>query len=50
MKSVKFGRAQLELNEEEYKAYLIGTFFGRVEGVAFGAVLSAAIAVLVSIL
>lgn len=49
-KSTIFERAEVELNEEEYKAYMLGSYFGRVEGFAFGAILTTIIAVLISVL
>ncbi len=45
-----FKRAVIEMNKEEYNAYKIGSYFGRVEGFAFGAILTTIIAVLISVL
>ena len=49
-KSTLFERAEVELTEEEYKAYLFGSYFGRVKGFVFGAILTTIIAVLISVL
>ena len=49
-KKTLFEQAEVELTEEEYKAYMLGSYFGRVEGFAFGAILTTIIAVLISVL
>ena len=38
-KGTLFERAEVEMSEEEYKAYMSGKFFGRVEGFVFGVII-----------
>ena len=46
-KSTLFKRAEVELSEEEYKAYVLGSYFGRIEGFAFGVVVTLIISFLI---
>jgi tetrahydromethanopterin S-methyltransferase subunit A len=46
-KSTLFERAEIELSEEEYKAYMLGSYFGRIEGFAFGVVVTLIIGFLI---
>ena len=39
-KSFLFERAGVELTEEEYKAYMLSSYFGRIEGFAIGVILT----------
>jgi tetrahydromethanopterin S-methyltransferase subunit A len=39
-KSTLFERAEVELSEEEYKAYMLGSYFGRIEGFSFGVIVT----------
>ena len=49
-KSTLFERAEVELSEEEYKAYMLGSYFGRVEGFAIGVILTMVIGIFIHIL
>jgi tetrahydromethanopterin S-methyltransferase subunit A len=42
-----FERSEVELSEEEYKAYVIGSYFGRIEGFAFGVIVTIIIGFLI---
>ena len=46
-KSTLFERAEVELSEEEYKAYVLGSYFGRIEGFAFGVIVTLIIGFLI---
>lgn len=46
-KSTLFERAEVELSEEEYKAYVLGFYFGRIEGLAFGVIVTVIIGFLI---
>ena len=46
-KSTLFERAEIELSEEEYKAYMLGSYFGRIEGFAFGVVVTLIMGILI---
>lgn len=46
-KSTLFERAEVELTEEDYKAYMLGSYFGRIEGFAFGVIVTLFIAFLI---
>lgn len=46
-KSTLFERAEVEMSEEEYKAYMLGKFFGRVEGFVFGVIVTMIIGFLI---
>ena len=46
-KSTLFERAEIELSEEEYNAYMLGSYFGRIEGFAFGVVVTLIIGFLI---
>ena len=46
-KSTLFERAEIELSEEEYKAYVLGSYFGRIEGFAFGVIVTIIIGFLI---
>ena len=39
-KGTLFKRAEVEMSKEEYKAYMLGKFFGRVEGFVFGVIVT----------
>jgi tetrahydromethanopterin S-methyltransferase subunit A len=39
-KSTLFERAEVELSEEEYKAYMLGSYFGRIEGFVLGVIVT----------
>ena len=49
-KSTLFKKAEIEMNEEEYKVYLLGFYFGRIEGFAFGVILTTIIGALIMLL
>jgi len=42
-----FERAEVELSEEEYKAYVLGSYFGRIEGFALGVIVTLIIGFLI---
>lgn len=46
-KSTLFERAEVELSEEEYKAYALGSYFGRIEGFTFGVIVMSIIGILI---
>lgn len=46
-KSTLFERAEIELSEEEYKAYTLGSYFGRIEGFTFGVIVTLIIGILI---
>lgn len=46
-KSTLFKRAEVELSEEEYKAYVLGSYFGRIEGFSFGVIMTLIIGILI---
>lgn len=46
-KSTLFERAEVELSEEEYKAYVLGSYFGRIEGFILGIIVTLFIAFLI---
>ena len=48
-KSTLFERAEVELSEEEYKAYVLGSYFGRIEGFSFGVIITLLIGFLIFI-
>ena len=45
-----FRRAEVEMTEEEYKIYLLGSCFGRIEGFVFGVLLTMIIYIVIQIL
>ena len=49
-KSTLFKKAEIEMNEEEHKAYVLGFYFGRMEGFTFGAILTTIIGALIMLL
>ena len=49
-KSTLFERAEVELTEEEYKSYMLGSYFGRIEGFVLGVILTTVIALIIKIL
>ena len=49
-KSTLFERAEVELTEEEYKSYMLGSYFGRIEGFACGMIMTLIIGVLIHLL
>ena len=46
-KSTLFKRAEVEVSEEEYKAYVLGSYFGRIEGFVFGVIVAMIISFLI---
>ena len=46
-KPTLFKRAEVELSEEEYKAYVLGSYFGRIEGFSFGVIVTLIIGILI---
>ena len=46
-KSTLFKRAVVELSEEEYKAYVLGSYSGIIKGFAFGVIVTLLIGVLI---
>ena len=46
-KSTLFERAEIELSEEEYKSYMLGSYFGRIEGFTFGVIVTIIIGFLI---
>ena len=49
-KSTLFERAEIELSEEEYKAYILGSYFGRIEGFAIGVILTVILVFIILVL
>lgn len=46
-KSTLFERAEVELTDKEYKVYMLGSYFGRIEGFVFGIIVTLFIAFLI---
>ena len=49
-KSTFFEKAKIEMSEEEYKAYMLGSYFGKVEGFAIGIITTSIIAIIIAAL
>jgi hypothetical protein len=47
-KSTLFRRAEIEMSEDEYKAYRLGHFYGFLDGILWGIVLSIIIFTLIT--